>query len=784
MDLAEVIVQGDWVRKPDSDAAVVFVHGILSSGETCWKHQNGSYWPELLKQTDAANGWGIYVYSYQTGFFSGTYSLNDVVDDLKERFLNLDHLAKHRRIVFVCHSMGGIVARKFLVERVNDLLDRNIEVGFFLVASPSMGSDYANWLAPLAKLLGHTQADALRFTQQNSWLNGLDKEFRNLKESGRLQLVGKELIEDKFVLLPGLLRKQVVEPFAGARNFGEPYKVPGSDHFSIAKPADAQAVQHRLLLAFLEKFAPRPLSSTDTQDQPTDASNTSKQIFISYRHTKPDEDLALELEKALVADGQQVFVDRRMLLGTDWATEIDRRLRAADIFIVLLSADSIRSDMVRQEIMLAHQLRQLGKLRILPVRIRFTGALPYDLGGYLNPLQYAVWTGEHATSDVVASIKQAIRQNTNLPQAGHIADEPDGADQIRKLHAITEECGAPLPQVDPRLLELALEKGAMRLDSQFYLRRQADQNIERFLSRTGTTVIVKGARQMGKSSLLVRAAVQAKNQGKRVCSIDFQAIDEARLATLDNLLLYLTIRMARDLKTPRKPSDYWDDNLGSKDCATDFIEDAVLADQDSEVILFLDEADRVFQYGYRNDFFGLLRSWTTRRAYKPDWERFSLVIAHSTDPVLWIDDITQSPFNVGDAVNLEDFSRAQLLELSQRYGLNLAGNEINELHALIGGQPYLSRQALYEIVTKGWDSFRENAPRSNGPFGDHLRRLVSVISQREALRTAVLQILQDKPCDDEAAFQRLVAAGVVKGETRHDARLRCHLYEAYFRQHL
>jgi hypothetical protein len=250
-------MRGDWVRQPEEDAVVAFVHGILSSGESCWRHDSGAYWPELLKNESVANGWGIYVYSYQTGFFSGTYSLNDVVDDLKERFLNLDHLVKYRRIVFVCHSMGGIVARKFLVERVNDLLDRNIEVGLFLVASPSMGADYANWLAPLAKLLGHTQADALRFTQQNIWLNGLDKEFRNLKESGRLTLNGKELIEDKFVLLPGLLRKQVVEPFAGARYFGEPYKVTGSDHFSIAKPADTQAVQHRLLMAFLEKL-PKP----------------------------------------------------------------------------------------------------------------------------------------------------------------------------------------------------------------------------------------------------------------------------------------------------------------------------------------------------------------------------------------------------------------------------------------------------------------------------------------------------------------------------------------------
>ncbi len=122
-------MDGKWIRKPKNDASVVFVHGILSSGETCRRHANGAYWPELLKSEPELEAWGIYVYTYETGVFSGTYSLNDVVDDLKERLFKFDKVAESRRIVFVCHSMGGIAVRKFLVERVNDLIDRNIEIG-------------------------------------------------------------------------------------------------------------------------------------------------------------------------------------------------------------------------------------------------------------------------------------------------------------------------------------------------------------------------------------------------------------------------------------------------------------------------------------------------------------------------------------------------------------------------------------------------------------------------------------------------------------------------------
>jgi hypothetical protein len=31
-------MQGEWIKRPKGGAAVVFVHGILSSGEDCWRH--------------------------------------------------------------------------------------------------------------------------------------------------------------------------------------------------------------------------------------------------------------------------------------------------------------------------------------------------------------------------------------------------------------------------------------------------------------------------------------------------------------------------------------------------------------------------------------------------------------------------------------------------------------------------------------------------------------------------------------------------------------------------
>ena len=61
-------------------------------------------------------------------------------------------------------------------------------------------------------------------------------------------------MEDEFIVLRSFLRQQVVPPFSGARYFGESVKVPKSNHFDIAKPANRDAFQHRLLLQFIGEF--------------------------------------------------------------------------------------------------------------------------------------------------------------------------------------------------------------------------------------------------------------------------------------------------------------------------------------------------------------------------------------------------------------------------------------------------------------------------------------------------------------------------------------------------
>jgi tetratricopeptide (TPR) repeat protein/predicted alpha/beta hydrolase family esterase len=244
------------IRECDTDTVIVFVHGILSNGEDAWGSPS---WPDLLAAEPELDAASIFVFTYMTSLWSRTYSIADVADNLREH-LRLYNLLNKRNIVFVCHSMGGIVVRRFLVANQRLLVDSKPTIGLFLVASPSLGSPDANKLSLLSYALQHTQAATLRFSQANTTLDDLNRDFKTLLSRGELHVEGRELTEDRPITVKrwlGLWR-QVVEPFTACQYFHkpgcEPFRVPDADHKSIAKPLHKLAIQHLLLKSFICEF--------------------------------------------------------------------------------------------------------------------------------------------------------------------------------------------------------------------------------------------------------------------------------------------------------------------------------------------------------------------------------------------------------------------------------------------------------------------------------------------------------------------------------------------------
>ena len=149
-------------------------------------------------------------------------------------------------------------------------------------------------------------------------------------------------------------------------------------------------------------------------------------------------------------------------------------------------------------------------------------------------------------------------------------------------------------------------------------------------------------------------------------------------------------------------------------------------------------------------------------------------------------DNVQSPFNVGLKIALEDFDVAQVRELNARYRSPLGEREIPAAMALLNGHPYLTRKALYTLLTENmaWRDLCDMATSPKSPFGDHLRRYLWLLRDQPQLRGALKQIIAHGTCADEVAYYRLLQAGLIKGADSRSCSCRCDLYADYLKDKL
>ncbi len=482
--------------------------------------------------------------------------------------------------------------------------------------------------------------------------------------------------------------------------------------------------------------------------------------LLYKRNAEPDNSILLMLEAELRARGYKVFVDRHLAIGMEWAKEIERQIRQSDAVIALLSAASVTSEMLSYEIETAHKAAQehQGKPRILPVRINYKEPLTDALGSILEPLQYAFWKSDgdnqRLVKDLIASLESSVDYQPTKP--------------LKISEAVV---------------------GAVPLDSEFYIVRPTDEDFLSAMARRDSIVLVKGARQMGKTSLLARGLREARKRGTQVVITDFQKLNAQHLQSSETFFKTLGQMIARQLKIDVLPQQVWDNNEGANLNFEGYIKHEILGRLNAPLVWGMDEVDRLFSCDFASEVFGLFRSWHNERQLDPDgpWQHLTLAIVYATEAHLFITDLNQSPFNVGTRLTLSDFTLAQVEELNQRYGKPLKNrDEAQRFYHLLGGQPYLVRRGLQEIAIHrlSFAEFEKTADRDEGAFGDHLRRLLVLLAQDAVLSDAIRGLLQQQARPPSEVFYRLRSAGILKGDAAQEAAPRCKLYADYFARHL
>ncbi len=488
------------------------------------------------------------------------------------------------------------------------------------------------------------------------------------------------------------------------------------------------------------------------------------QLAILYkRNAQPDEAVTQWLEDQLNAQGHQVFVDRHMQKGTEWMLEIEKRIRASDAVIPLISAASASSEMMEWEVETAHGAadEQKGKPRLLPVRLAYEGALSEPMGGILHSAPQLEWKEPQDNARLVSQLAASLRNPA------------------------------------PMLKEPEPAGGAVPLDSEYYIERPTDAVFRKAIDRQTCVVLVKGARQMGKTSLLARGLQQARAAGATVVTTDFQTLNTDDLSSIEKFYRALMKQMVKRLGLKISLDEAWRAGDSANDNFAAFLE-TVLEGVPQALVWGMDEVDRLFTSEFASEVFGLFRSWHNDRMLNPEgpWTRLSMVIVYATEAYLFIKDINQSPFNVGTKIELRDFGIEEVAELNRRYGMPLKSPaDIQRFFALVGGSPYLVRRGLQELRTLEAGpaaagplaEFESIADQDEGPFGDHLRRILVTLAKNPVLTVAVRQVLGaagGKGSISMDDFVRLRSAGVMTGASSNEVTLRCELYRKFLARHL
>ncbi|GAB4579466.1 MAG: hypothetical protein Fur0022_22040 [Anaerolineales bacterium] len=340
----------------------------------------------------------------------------------------------------------------------------------------------------------------------------------------------------------------------------------------------------------------------------------------------------------------------------------------------------------------------------------------------------------------------------------------------------------PRPQVHPATwAALEAPAGAVRPESPFYIERDADAQLRHQVAGQGTTTTIQAGRQTGKTSLLMHVIHATQDQGQ-IIYLDFQLVDDTVRAALTPLLQFLSETIAEQLDLDISLVDsYWQTARNPAQTFNRFLQKEVLQPLNHKILLAIDEADLLLDAPYKKHFFALLRAWDSRRAFDAAWRKLNLVMVISTHPYLLIDDVNLSPFNVGLNLHLKDFTLEQVADLNLRHGAPLLPKDLPALMSLVGGHPYLVRQAFYTLVTDrlGLADLTAVAANPEGPFGQHLHFYRTSLNKNPALLDAFQQVLHGKVAANESLLERLAAVGLVRQEGGK-WQARCGLYERYF----
>lgn len=317
--------------------------------------------------------------------------------------------------------------------------------------------------------------------------------------------------------------------------------------------------------------------------------------------------------------------------------------------------------------------------------------------------------------------------------------------------------------------------GAVQAGSGVYIERAADIELLN-LCHAGKLAFILSSRQVGKSSLMVRTAQQLEKENIRSGIVDLSAIGVNISA--EEWYLGILNEITNSLGLQTDIFGWWSEHarLGPSQRLGNFFRDVLLQEVKGRVILFFDEIDSTLSISFSDDFFATLRAIYNARPITPDFERLSFVLIGVASPSDLISDSKRTPFNIGQRVDLTDFTLEEARPLSE--GLkDRSPQALDWVFEWTSGHPYLTQSLCAALVKEPGRLTKESVAKvaqdifmgESSQQDNNLQFVRDMLLKRSANPAEVLgfyeQVLnKEKVEDDERSLSKvhLKLSGVVR----------------------
>jgi len=236
--------------------------------------------------------------------------------------------------------------------------------------------------------------------------------------------------------------------------------------------------------------------------------------------------------------------------------------------------------------------------------------------------------------------------------------------------------------------------GTLPSDSPSYIERQADRDLLAGLCNNDFCHILS-SRQVGKSSLIVRIASKLREQKIAAAIVDLTVIGSK--GDEEQWYYGILAEIGGYLNLTEELNAFWEYNQRFAPVQRwgQALEEVVLKCIATPVVIFFDEIDYVSKLAFStDDFFAAIRACYNQRANHPEYRRLTFCLSGSTTPEQLISRPDITPFNIGQGIELTDFTEDEAIVIAAKLAREDSDGRqlLRRILYWTNGHPYLTQE--------------------------------------------------------------------------------------------